>query len=299
MIHLDYYRIFYYVATYQSISRAADKLFISQPAVTKAIRELEEEMNCALFTRTSRGSVLTGEGAILFSHVTRAIKEFEMGEGKILHLQAQEPQIIRVGATESALYSVLIPVLSRFSDEYPHVSFQIKGCSTSDLVRMLEDRSIDVALGVTPLPKGIVLPIIELLELRDVFFAHKDYPVDDRIPLTPSLLCAMPIVGVGPLSSAGSHIASYFQEQGLTYSPAFTVETSTNVLPFVERRLAIGLAPRWCMRQSRAAADLRELNTSFSIPTRKVFLASNERRTLSPICRKFVDVILERDMTNE
>jgi len=291
MINLEHYRIFYYVATYQSITRAATQLFISQPAVSKSIRKLEEEMNCPLFTRTPHGSVLTAEGAVLFSHVSKAMKEFELGEGKVLHSAGKERQIIRIGATESALYSVLIPILSRFGEKYSYVSFQIKGCSTTDLVRMLADSNIDVALGVTPLPKGSVLPITELVELRDVLFAHQDYPVDDSIPLTPALVCSLPIVGVGPESSAGSHIAATFQEQGLQYSPTFIVETSTNVLPFVENRLAIGLAPRWVLRTSAIADQLRELNTAFSIPPRRIFLASNDRRSLSPICRKLLDVI--------
>ena len=293
MINLEYYRVFYYVAVCQSITRAAAQLYISQPAVTKTIRKLEEEMNCALFSRSSHGSVMTAEGAVLFSHVTKAMKEFEQGEGKVSRLDNSEQQEIRVGATESALYSVLIPMLSRFAGEHPHVRFHIQGSSTADLVRMLREGTIDVALGVTPLPKGISVPILEIAELRDVFFARKDYPVDDSIPLTPSLLCAMPIVGVGSQTSAGSHIAAYFQAQGLDYCPAFAVETSSNILPFVERGLGIGLAPRWTIQASAVSESLRELNTSFSIPSRHVFLASSERRLLTPLCRRFIDEITD------
>lgn len=291
MVNLEHYRVFYYVAAYQSITRAAAQLYISQPAVSKSIQRLEEEMNCKLFTRTPHGSVLTPEGTLLYSHVSKAMKEFELGEGKVLRLDSSQRQEIRVGATESALYSTLLPVLARFTEEYPNVSFQIRGCSTSDLVRMLGEGSIDVALGVTPLPCGSTLPITELGELRDVFFAHREYPVDDSIPLTPALMCELPIVGVDTRSSAGGHIAATFQTLGLQYSPAFTVETSTNVLPFVEKKLAIGLAPRWGLKASAAADELRELNTSFSIPPRRIFLASKERRLLSPVCRKFLDTI--------
>lgn len=293
MINLEHYRIFYYVATFQSITRAAAQLYISQPAVSKAILKLEQEMNCPLFVRTPHGSVLTSEGAILYSHVSKSMKELELAEEKIICTDNRERQLIRIGATESALHSVLIPVLSRFAGEYPLVSFQIKGCSTADLMRMLSAGNIDVALGVTPLPKESVVPVSELAELRDVVFAHRDYPVDDSIPLTPPLVCALPIVGVGPQSSAGRHITATFQAQGLQYSPAFTVETSTNILPFVENRLAIGLAPRWVMQTSAISDQLRELNTSFTIPPRKVFLASNDRRTLSPIHRKFLDCIFQ------
>ena len=291
MINLEHYKVFYYVAAYQSITRAAEQLYIAQPSVSKAVKKLEEEMNCRLFDRTPHGSVLTADGAVLYAHVSRAMKELEEGEGKILRTDGTHIQEIRVGATESALYSALIPALSRFSAEYPFVRFQIRGCSTSDLVRMLDEGSIDVAMGVTPLPKGSSLPVTELGALRDVFFAHKDYPVDDSIPLTPSLLCAMPIVGVDTQSSAGSHIADTFRGFGLDYRPSYTVETSTNVLPFVEKKLAIGVAPQWTIAASAAASELRELKTSFSVPERRVFLSLNERFRLSPVCRRFTDAV--------
>ncbi len=294
MISLDHYRVFYYVASYQSVTRAAEKLYTSQPAVSKTIHKLEEELNCALFIRTSRGSVLTPEGAVLFSHVSKAMKEFELGEGKVCRLDSSQYCEIRIGSTESALYSTLIPVLTEFSEQYPHVHFRIKGCSSSDLLRMLSEGSIDVALGVTPLPKGMGFAITELGELCDVFFMHKNYPVDDSVPLSAALLSVLPIVGVGPQSSAGSHIASYFQDLGLQFSPAFTVETSSNVLPFVERRLAIGLAPRWTISTSAIAHELRELNTNFSIPPRKIFLAYNNKSLLTPICREFLNAVLDK-----
>ena len=289
MIHLEYYRIFYQVAVSQSITRAAEQLYISQPAVTKAIHKLEKELNCRLFTRTSHGSLLTEEGTLLFYHVSRAMKEFETGEEKINQPESLGEQPICIGVTESALYSVLIPAISSYREKYPHSNFQIKCSSTSELLFMLGSEEIDIALGVTPIPQNTTVSILELREVRDIFFAHRDFPVDDSIPLTPQLLCTLPIVGVGQGSSAGSHITAYFRGLGLSYTPAFTVETSTNVLPFVENGLAIGLAPEWTLQVSTCSENLRKLNTSFSIPARKIFLAFRTRRLLSPACRNFID----------
>lgn len=294
MISLEHYRIFYYVATFQSITHAASHLYISQPAVSKAVHKLESEMGCSLFTRTPHGSVLTPEGTVLYSHVSRAMKELEEGENKVFRLSGTEHQIIRIGATESPLYSSLVPALSDFREEYPNVMFQIKGGSTADLISMLRGNAIDVAIGVTPLTGVSGIPVIELSELRDVFFSHIDYPVDDRSPLTQSEVCALPIVGVGPDSSAGSHIAAYFHDLGLEYSPSFMVKTSTNVLPIVENRLAIALAPEWVISSSTIEDKLRVLNTSFYIPPRKIFLAYNESREMSPLNRIFIDRVIRQ-----
>ncbi len=291
MIHLERYRIFYYVATYQSISRAAAQLYISQPAVTKSIRKLEEELNCALFLRTPHGSMLTEEGRLLFYHVSRALKEFEDAETKVLQQQSIEHQQISIGVTESALYTVLMPGISRYRKEYPATDFQIRSGSTGSLLRLLEEGEIDIAIGVTPVPKHLSAMILELCEVRDVFFAHQSFSVDDSVPLLPQVMCTLPIVGVRQASSAGSHITEYFQSLGLHYAPAFTVETSTHVLPFVENGLAIGLAPHWVLQASARAGELRQLNTTFSIPARMVFLASASRHQLSPACRNFIDIV--------
>ena len=253
MINLERYRIFYYVASNQSISRAAAQLYISQPAVTKSIRKLEAELNCTLFSRTPHGTVLTEKGVQLYYHVSRALKELESAEARVIQPEEDGLRQICVGVTESALYSVLMPAVSAYRKEYPTTDFQIKCSSTGQLLTMLETGEIEMALGVTPVAKDSLATIMELCEVRDVFFAHQDYPVDDSIPLPPQLLCTLPIVGVGSLSSAGSHIASFFRSIGLHYSPAFTVETSTNVLPFVEAGLAIALAPQWVLNVSSHA----------------------------------------------
>ena len=298
MISLEYYRVFYYVAAYQSISKAAAQLYISQPAVSKTVRKLEEEMNCALFARGPHGTNLTAEGALLYAHVSKGLKEFELGEEKVARLDSGEKQTIRIGATESALYVVLLPVLPVFNEDYPNVSFQIKGCSTVDLVKMLEDGTIDVALGVTPLPTGTGFPVTELQEVQDIVFAHRDFPVDTSIALTPQLLCSLPLVGVGTESSAGRHLADTFKRLGLDYLPTITVETSTNVLPFVENKMAVAIAPSWTLQASSRSAELRELNTAFSIPSRKIFLASSERKLLPPICKRFIDRIKEKSLSH-
>mgnify|MGYP002707653118 FL=1 len=98
-INLEYYRAFYYVALYKSISRAAEEMFVSQPAVSKAIRNLEESLKCTLFVRSSHGSELTRNGALLFSHVSKAFDEFEIGESIVSRNVLDQSQDIYIGAT--------------------------------------------------------------------------------------------------------------------------------------------------------------------------------------------------------
>ena len=81
--NLSSYWIFYTVANAGNISKAAKELYISQPAISKSIQKLEESLNCKLFSRSSRGVILTSEGALLYSHVKEAFEAIGSGEEKL------------------------------------------------------------------------------------------------------------------------------------------------------------------------------------------------------------------------
>ncbi len=81
--NLSSYRIFYTVANTGNISKAAKELYISQPAISKSIQKLEEGVGCKLFSRSSRGVVLTDEGQLLYGHVKEAFETLTLGEDKL------------------------------------------------------------------------------------------------------------------------------------------------------------------------------------------------------------------------
>ena len=81
--NLEYYKLFYYVSKFQSISLAAESLSISQPAVSQAVKHLESDLGCALFVRTSKGVRLTKEGEMLFGYISRGYETILAGEKKL------------------------------------------------------------------------------------------------------------------------------------------------------------------------------------------------------------------------
>jgi len=81
--NLSSYRIFYAVANTGNISKAAKELYISQPAISKSVKKLEENIGVKLFERSSRGVVLTSEGELLYTHVKSAFETLTLGEEKL------------------------------------------------------------------------------------------------------------------------------------------------------------------------------------------------------------------------
>lgn len=105
---LDYYRIFYYVAQYQSFSKAAEILGNNQPNLSRCMNLLESELGCKLLVRTNRGVSLTPEGERLFSHVAIANEQLMLGEQEILKDKSLESGLVTIGASETALRLFLL-----------------------------------------------------------------------------------------------------------------------------------------------------------------------------------------------
>ena len=118
---LDYYRIFYYVAQYQSFSKAAEILGNNQPNLSRCMNLLESELGCKLLVRTNRGVSLTPEGERLFSHVAIANEQLMLGEQEILKDKSLESGLVTIGASETALRLFLLNKLELFHHNYPQV----------------------------------------------------------------------------------------------------------------------------------------------------------------------------------
>lgn len=118
-ITYDYYRIFYYVATYQSFSKAAKILMSNQPNITRFINNLENQLGCKLFVRSNRGVQLTQEGRKLYQHVSVAYQHLHMAEVELMNEQRMDQGYITISASEIALHLLLLPVLEKFHKNYP------------------------------------------------------------------------------------------------------------------------------------------------------------------------------------
>ena len=136
--HLSQYRIFYEVARCGNISRAAKELYISQPAISKAIGKLEESLGTRLFLRNSRGVQLTPEGNVLFQHVAAAFDSLSRGEKELKRIHDFHIGQLKIGVSNTLCKYVLLPYLKSFVEKYPHVNITIESQSTAHTLEMLE-----------------------------------------------------------------------------------------------------------------------------------------------------------------
>lgn len=172
--NLNNYVIFHTVAKAGNISKAANQLYISQPAISKAISKLEEELGNTLFNRSSRGVTLTEEGQVLYEYVERAFDSLNMGEENLKNYKELGIGHIRIGVSTSLCKHILLDYLKDFIRENPNIKFSIDCHSTVNTIKLLRNEDIDIGLICnTELPKGIVYSPVK--EIHDVFVASPEY----------------------------------------------------------------------------------------------------------------------------
>jgi DNA-binding transcriptional LysR family regulator len=172
--NLSSYWIFYTVANAGNISKAAKELYISQPAISKSIQKLEESLGCKLFSRSSRGVLLTEEGSLLYGHVREAFESLSAGEDKLKRALSLGVGHIQIGVSSTLCKHILLPYLKEYIRRNPHVSISIQCESTNEILRLLDEHKIDIGLiGRPELAKGIHFDHVEFIE--DIFVATKEY----------------------------------------------------------------------------------------------------------------------------
>ena len=172
--NLSQYKIFYEVAKAGNISKAAKELFISQPAISKSISKLEDNLNVALFTRNSRGVQMTEEGKLLFHHTKEAFEAINRGEQELKRVKEFNIGYLRIGVSNTLCKYVLLPYLKGFIEKYPHIKVTIESQSTSHTVHMLEQQNLDLGLIASPSNRR-PLSFTPIMEIQDTFVATKSY----------------------------------------------------------------------------------------------------------------------------
>lgn len=177
--NLNQLKIFYTVASEGNISKAARKLFISQPAISMAVSKLEENLDVMLLKRSAKGVHLTYEGKILFEQLKTAFNAIDIGEQKIKNIKNLGVGKIKIGASASLCKYILIPFLKEYIEENPHIKIVIECQSSAKSLELLENGKLDIALVVQP-ENNTKSEFLALGEFEDIFIANKTY-IDNLI----------------------------------------------------------------------------------------------------------------------
>ena len=289
--NLEYYKIFYYVAKYNSISLAAETLAISQPAVSQAVKHLESDLNCALFVRTSKGVRLTKEGEMLAGYVTRGYETFLAGEKKLSEMLNLDAGEICVGASDMTLQFYLLPYLEKFHEKYPGIKVIVSNAPTPETLNSLREGRIDFGIVSTPFPDRPDIQMIPVREIEDVFVAGRRFFGYKNKMLDFQELESLPLIFLEKNTSSRSYMDEFLAGNGVYVQPEFELATSDMIVQFVRRNLGVGCVMRDFARDYVESGLLFELRFNKMIPKRQFCVVRNTKMPMAPAAEKLLEIM--------
>lgn len=272
--NLSSYRIFYTVANTGNISKAAKELYISQPAISKSIQKLEESVGCKLFSRSSRGVVLTDEGKLLYEHVSEAFETLTMGEEKLKRSIELGVGHLKIGVSSTLCKYLLLPYLKEFIRQNPHISISISCQSTNDTLKLLEDNKIDIGLiGKPENLKNIHFDFLE--EIEDIFVAAKDYlrNLKARGIRKDHILQSSTLMLLDKNNMTRQYIDDYLQENQIIIKDSIDISDMDLLIDFARIGVGVACVIKNFVREDLENGTLVEIPLGFPIHKREVGFA--------------------------
>jgi len=293
--NLSAYRIFCAVAKAGNISSAAKELFISQPAVSKAISKLEQNLNVVLFDRTSRGVSLTYEGRLLYTQVEGAFQSIEHGEKQIKRIADLGVGHLSLGVSTTLCKFVLLPYLKSFIHNNPHIQLSISCQSTSHTLTQIEAGDIEIGLvGETDFLGN--LDFYPVRTIHDIFVTTPEYIDNLRIREgSPNI----DIFKTGTLilldkdNITRQYIDKYLHAKHIQPENIIEVSTMDLLIEFAKTGLGVACVIKEFVSAELADATLTEYPLAPAIPSRKIGFVYPKTLPLSESMTQFIDFYKE------
>ncbi len=288
--NLSSYWIFYTVANAGNISRAAKELYISQPAISKSIQKLEESLNCKLFSRSSRGVILTDEGTLLYDHVKEAFETLSTGEDKLKRSIELGVGHISIGVSSTLCKYMLLPYLNEFIHQNPHISISISCQSTNETLRLIDENKVDIGLiGKKDNLKGIHFDYLDNIE--DAFVATPEYlsNLEKRGVKKSEVLEHATLMLLDKNNVTRRYIDDYLETNHISVSDTIDISDMGLLIDFAKIGVGVACVIKSFVSKELAKGKLVEIPLELPIPKREVGFAYKENVKLSKALESFID----------
>lgn len=275
MANLNLYKFFCAVAEEKNISKASEKLFVSQPAVSFSIRELEKELNQQLFVRKSKGVELTAFGKILYSQIKDCVDKFDKIEQMAFRFSKLDQGILRIGACTSNVNQILMEYLTEFAKKYPNVQIVMERDNDDRLLQRLTENSLDMIF----VDKSDKIDDFKTVKTFDVDYQllgnkkFKEKYVEDDVDLKnfPVSDLIVPSVNNGSRTT----INKFFANNSIKFEPKYELDSYILLYDFVKKGFGIAFANVDYYKQAIANEEVYVIFPQFKIKARQIVCLTN------------------------
>ena len=291
-INFELYRIFYVVANHSNITKASEELNISQPAISKSIKSLEEQLGGKLFIRTKKGVILTEEGKEFYKYIKHAIEYINNAENKFTDLINLECGCIKIGINTTLTKEFLLPYLEKFNTLFPKIDIQIITDLTSNLMQKLRNGLIDIVIfNISDKEYGNEIEIIKCRKITDCFVVNNKYKDLINKELSLSDLNNYPLILQAKGSNTRWFLDKLGQDNNIIFKPHIELTSYSLVSCFAKIGLGIGYVTKDYIKNELDNKELYELKIKEKIPSRYIGIALSKNHIPNFSTKKLIEII--------
>ena len=287
---IEQYRIFNVVAKSESFSKAAENLYMTQSAVSQAIKQLETSIDMILFKRTSKGVELTEAGNILYKYTSSAMELLETGLLKVEALKALDEGELKIGASDTISTHFLLPRLEMFHKLYPNIKIKIINRVTSETIELLKSGKIDIAFGNLPIEDD-TLEVVKCMTVHDTFVAGNDFKEYKRKTFSHEDISKLPLILLENKSNSRKYVDKVFLESGLVLTPSIELGAHELLLQLAKINLGVSCVVREFSEEYLKNNFVFELKQKNSIPERAIGYCYSKNLHLTPTMKEFMSFL--------
>lgn len=260
----DLYKTFYEVAKCRSFSKAAEKLYVTQPSISYSIKQLESNLDTKLFYRIPSGVKLTSEGKELLGYVEKSYNLLMSGERNLIESQDLMHGKVAVGVQSHIGKFFLFPFVESFHKDYPNIEINIISRNTEEMIEALENNNIDFMIDTSPIESIYNnLKIIPLLNLENCFISKKEICKEITLKELNNYNLVLPVKRSTPRKQLDNICAKVEVE----LKPFMTIETTEMLIDSIKKEMGVGYVLRQAVNRELKEKELFELKIKEKLPT--------------------------------
>ncbi|MEN8904981.1 MAG: LysR family transcriptional regulator [Clostridiales bacterium] len=288
-INFDLYRVFYIVVKAKTISKAAEKLYISQPAVSYSISQLERKIGGRLLFRSPKGVTLTPDGEFIFKYIEQGYNFMIMAQNKFSELKNLGDGEIRIGAGDTLCKYYLLKYLEKFNKKYPGIKIKVINRTSPETLSLLQSGEIDMGIVNLPVKKTKNIRIMNLMEIQDCFVCSDKFKSESKISIKE--LISYPILLLEKGSITRKYIDDFFYLKGYRIIPEIEFGSIDLLVQFAKKGFGISHVIKDFVLDELDNNNLFEVKLMENIPKRKIGLITISNVPNSFVTNKFLEML--------
>ena len=290
-INYNLYKSFLVVYETKNISRAADLLYISQPAVSHNIKELEKQLNIQLFYKKSNGMSSTSEADILYKYISSAFNSIWKGELTISDMAGLKTGVVKIGIPSYLTVLFLSDIITEFRQKYPNIKIEIVSKPIFDLINMLQTQNLDIVIDSQPIATEKSKTEVKYLKSYSHCFFTTDKFYTEK-PLGIENVNNLPLV----ISSQNSEEIKLLKSAivGIKINPIIEAWTTESMLKLVSEGNGVGYCQEDYVKEQIESGKLKKLNLLFTLPKIDIY-AGYMTDTLAFAPKKFIEFLISKN----